>query len=310
MNALRNWQSLDPSCETLVFGDEEGIAEACREVRAKYFPGIPRNEYGTPLLDHAFREASRVASNALLCYANSDILFFPDFIQAAKLLKRECPQFLGVGERHNFNADTLDFRGGAEQGGKLRDLIREHGVSDGRHFIDYFLFPKPLFETIPPFAVGRPAWDNWMIYEARRKQTPVVNMTAAVLVGHQNHDYRHTSEGRAGGRETLWKGLEAERNRQLAGRHLFHIADATHQLDEAGTLTGIKRPWYFLSRFREAHEIFPRWRWILLPLWKLINGPRSLDHKIRLFLLRHGIDVFPGKEKRRGARNGNPTARP
>jgi len=296
INALRSWQALDVKCEVLVFGDEEGVAGACREVEGRHVPHIARNEQGTPLLDFAFREAQQLAHNKLLCYANSDIVFFPDLLLASKNLCRDVSgPYLAVGQRRGFDAADAKYREGECWS---PEIIQREGRMDGVLFIDYFLFTKSLFANIPPFAVGRPGWDNWMIYEARIKQIPVIDLTAKVLAGHQDHDHKHTAEGLSGGRDALWCGLEAQKNRRLAGGHMFGVDDATHHLDESGSLVLRVRPFYFWHRLREAHEIFPRWRWVLLLLWKLVLAQSKMDRQIRLFLLRRGVDLFPNKEKR------------
>ena len=35
--------------------------------------------------------------------------------------------------------------------------------------IDYFVFRKNSLKNIPDFVVGRPGYDNWLIWYARRK---------------------------------------------------------------------------------------------------------------------------------------------
>ena len=32
---------------------------------------------------------------------------------------------------------------------------------------DYFIDPRRMIQEMPPFAVGRPAWDNWLIQHVR-----------------------------------------------------------------------------------------------------------------------------------------------
>jgi hypothetical protein len=56
-NALASWRALGPSCEVLVFGDEEGADAAAEAAGARHLPAIGRNEFGTPLLDDVFRQA-------------------------------------------------------------------------------------------------------------------------------------------------------------------------------------------------------------------------------------------------------------
>ena len=100
--------------------------------------------------------------------------------------------------------------------------------------MDYFLFTRGLFGTIPPFALGRARYDNWLIWRARRARAIVIDATGFVCAIHQRHDYSHL----AGGKREAYFGQEARRNQQLAGKwrhlHLYSPIDATHFLSPEG----------------------------------------------------------------------------
>jgi hypothetical protein len=54
-NALGSWVRL---AETVIlFGDEEGIADAARDLGARHVPEVARNRFGTPLVDGVFGKA-------------------------------------------------------------------------------------------------------------------------------------------------------------------------------------------------------------------------------------------------------------
>ena len=55
-NSLRSWSLLDPVPEIIVFGRDEGVAEAAAEVSAIHIPDIACNEHGTPLVNALFEE--------------------------------------------------------------------------------------------------------------------------------------------------------------------------------------------------------------------------------------------------------------
>ena len=200
-NALASWGALGPNCEALVFGDEEGAGAAAEAAGAQHLPAIERNEFGTPLLDDVFRQAHTIARNDTLCYVNSDIIFLVDLLAAVAAVSARFERYLMVGRRWNLDLEEpVSFQDSRAWRLSFRAFIEGRGSLYDGFNLDYFIFPKPLFENIPSFAVGRPAWDNWMVYEARRRQIPVIDATDAILAVHQNHDYSHTSEGRAGGR--------------------------------------------------------------------------------------------------------------
>jgi hypothetical protein len=127
--------------------------------------------------------------------------------------------------------------------------------------IDYFLFPAGtgLWE-IPPFAVGRPGWDNWMIYHAISRRLPVIDVTAGVLALHQNHGYQHVPMQRG----HAWEGPEADYNRRLAGspdRLKYSLLDATHRYSPArGAVAVAHGPAAWLKRQIADH---PRLKWPL-----------------------------------------------
>jgi hypothetical protein len=176
-----------------------------------------------------------------LCYLNSDIILTDDFARGWELCRGRWRRFLLVGRRWNWDVvERMEFSGEPSWQEGLRARVRREASLYNEWNIDYFGFGRELVLGIPAFAVGRPAWDNWMIYEARRRGYPVVDATEAVMAIHQNHDYSHTAEGRAGGGMAVWKGEEAERNRKLAGAYwkLLSLEDATHRLAEDG---GVER---------------------------------------------------------------------
>ena len=133
--------------------------------------------------------------------------------------------------------------------------MREHGTLAFAFSIDYFVFPRDLFREIPPFAIGRPRWDNWMLYRARSLRVPLIDATQVMMAVHQNHDYAHHPQGKDG----VSHGDEAVINEKLAGGlvHWFTLDDATYlltpeklrrKLDRAHFLESVKRlpalyPW-------------------------------------------------------------------
>lgn len=248
-NALGSWRALSPEVEIIVLGGEEGSAEAARAVGARHLPEVEITSAGTPRVDAVFAAAERAARNDLLAYVNADIVLLPDFPAAVEVVARRLPQFLMVGQRWDLDfEEVIDF-GDRHWPEAVRRDAQARGQLHPPSGIDYFVFRRGLWREIPPFAVGRTMWDNWLIYSARARRVPVVDATASVMAVHQNHDYSHD----AGGWQGVWKGPEAERNMALAGGldHYFTIADASHRL-RTGRLTRaldwahLRRGWHTL----------------------------------------------------------------
>jgi len=216
-----------PQCEVMLFGDEEGVAGAAEDLGAGYFPAVRRNEFGTPLIDDVFRAAEHASENSTLCYINADIILMSDFSQAVRRVQ-ELGSYLMVGRRWDLDIqESIDFSH-PEWENRLHSLVRERGVLHSPMGIDYFVFNSGLWgDAIPPFAIGRTAWDNWFIYRARKLKAPVVDATQVVTAVHQNHHYDPafvSYEGRGD-----WKGPEVPRNVELAGKYAvsYNINDAT-----------------------------------------------------------------------------------
>src|SRR5258708_5802556 len=94
-NALDSWRQLGPDVEVLLMGDDDGVAEAAAEYGVKHVGAAATNEYGTPLLDWAFRSAAEHASGEVVCYVNADIVLLDDFLAAVRRLPRSA--YLAVG---------------------------------------------------------------------------------------------------------------------------------------------------------------------------------------------------------------------
>jgi hypothetical protein len=48
-NAITSWTLLRPRPEIILFGDEPGVTEICKELGLRHVGEVERNEYGTPL---------------------------------------------------------------------------------------------------------------------------------------------------------------------------------------------------------------------------------------------------------------------
>ena len=227
-NAIGSWKHAFPDAEILVFGDEPGIAEATRQIGARHVPHIERNDMGTPLLSSAFQSAEQLATHRIVCYLNCDIILTPHFLETVRAF--DAPAFLFVGRRTNLDVtEPLDFNG------NWIDAIQQRAENEGRleppWGSDFFAFVKGTgFATIPPFAVGRPNWDNWMIAFARERSIPVVDLTSACRTIHQNHGYAHVRNARK-----KWEGPEGDRNAALAGSgRSYTVLDANLRMTPHG----------------------------------------------------------------------------
>jgi len=252
-NAIRSWTLLRPACDIILMGNEEGIAEIAAEFGLRHVPDVARNSFGTPLVSDLFKQAQQLSGRNLFCYVNSDIILMSDFTQAVQLAAERKTRFLLVGHRWNLDVkEPVDFESGWEE--KLRIRAKQFGVLAGVTSIDFFVFPRGILGEIPPFAIGRPAWDNWMLYRARSLRLPLIDATRAMTAVHQNHDYSHHPQGKEG----VSHGAESLLNNKLAGgpAHAFSLLDATHSL----TTRKLRHKYdleHLLRRFNTVHVLCP-----------------------------------------------------
>ena len=117
-------------------------------------------------------------------------------------------------------------------GKKLGDRITKEGKLHPLSGSDYWVFPRELSFNLPPFVVGRPGIDSWLIYKARVLKIPVIDATEVVTIIHQNHNYPR--------KKKPFFEIEKQRNLKLAGgfTHMLTLRDADWILN----LRGLKRP--------------------------------------------------------------------
>jgi hypothetical protein len=261
-NAIASWSHLNPRPEIFLFGDEEGTAEIATEFGLRHFPEVARNEFGTPLLDDLFRQAEQNASTSLLGYVNADIILTNDFCTAIDSVRGSYEKFMMVGRRWDLDwKESLDFSqaGWAEtiRGHALRENVQRPG-----NFIDYFVFPRGLGDGLLPLAIGRPGFDNYLLWRMRSRGAELVDASSAVVAIHQNHDYAHRSLGH-GDR----KGEpEYKRNRAMIGAwwHLYTIDDATQILDADGIHASHRHTWLMAKRLWSHPLTFVQLPWLAL----------------------------------------------
>lgn len=231
-NAIRSWRALGKEIEIVLLGNEFGVETMAQEVNAIYTnQACPTTPNGAPRLDWIFRQGNALATHPILCYLNSDILFTKDFLFTIE--KLPLSRFLTVGYRTNISVnEEIDFsRPSWEERAFLSS--RSFSQKDPRA-IDYFIFSKGQFDTIPPFALGRCFWDNWLLFKAKESNIPIIDASQRITAFHQNHHYEHVP----GGKRAIWTSRDRDRNLELAGggSHLFSLLDADFFFTKEGNL--------------------------------------------------------------------------
>ncbi|MBX7136831.1 MAG: hypothetical protein K1X83_02520 [Oligoflexia bacterium] len=215
-NSIQSWTLLTPRPEILLFGKDEGVAELAAELGLRHLPEVAVNKFGTPIISDMFERAEAATSSAVLTYVNSDIILMDNFLRTIEIVAQARQEFLVVGRRWNLDLEQpIDFANP-----NWREVLRAALLRDGFIFptggMDFFTFSRGLYRGMPPFAIGRTAWDNWLVWKPLSEGKAVVDATEAVLSIHHNHDYSHI-KGAADQAFIAWTGEEGRINQQLAG---------------------------------------------------------------------------------------------
>lgn len=231
-NAIEGWTRLSPRPDIILFGRDEGTAELCAELGLRHVPDVATNAEGTPLLSDMFLRGQELATTPLVCWSNADVIHTDRLVEAARLAAgRERPVYV-IGQRTDVDQTTpLPFDGDWQA--RLTARAAAEGEVKPVNWIDWFLFTRGLFAELPPFAIGRPGYDPWLIWKAAELGADVIDATSFVPAIHQRHDYSHV-----GSREATFTGVEAKRNAAIVDdwRHYHSIAYAPLRLEADGTV--------------------------------------------------------------------------
>ncbi len=224
-NAIQSWMQLE-DVEVILIGDEPGIPEAAREFGVRNVPDVARDEKGIPIVKSVMEIGHTHSDSPLLCYANADMILMSDVVRAARQVAEQARDFLLVGQRWDLDlTGPLAFSRDWES--RLRLEVARRGKFYSPWGIDYFVFPRHLYTEVPSFTIGRPAWDNWMVYHARTTFGMAIDASRDVLVIHQNHDYSHLPGGKP-----PYGSEVAKSNLAKAGgrKRVYNILDTNHEL--------------------------------------------------------------------------------
>jgi hypothetical protein len=237
-NAINSWLKLNPKPEIILFGDEKGTEEICNKLGLIHIPEVKKNEYGTPLISDIFEQAQTVSGNNTLCYSNCDIFFSDDLIDSIEQAKKWNKRFLLIGKRIDLDVDcNIDF---SDKDAVSKLLIRadSEGKIKPPNWIDYFIFSKGSILNILPFGVGRPGWDNWLLwYSSKHLGLKLIDASHSITAIHQNHDYSHHPDGFKG----VWESEEAKKSYDMVGGryHYFFISNASYKLVDGEIIRNI-----------------------------------------------------------------------
>lgn len=273
-NALKSWSLLHPDVEVILFGDEQGTAEACNDLGIRNEPTVCRNPHGTKFLNYIFDRAYEISRHSILCYVNCDIMLTSDFVKALELTTKTFHEFLMIGRRWDTDiTEPWEFNN-ADWGRRLQSFALEKGKKNGPTWIDYFCFSKGLYyKKMPPFLIGRHGWDPWLIWFSRHSSVPLINASPSVVAVHQNHDYAYLREGVAAKQSPS----EVNYNWNLGNDSAWHYysADAATFVLKRGHLRNNRLAWSGPIKARLLTCLY--WIW-----FSSLKITRPLRHRLGL----------------------------
>ena len=247
-NAIQSWLHLEDVVVMLI-GNEPGIGEVAHEFGVLHVPQVDRDDKGVPTVKSVMAVGHTFSTSPLLCYANADMILMSDMVRAVRQVAAQEKDFLMVGQRWDLDLpEPLDFSGDWEA--RLRAELARRGEFYTPWDIDYFVFPRHLYNEVPNFTIGRPAWDNWMVFHASTSWGAAIDATRSVTVVHQVHDYSHLP-----GNKPPYGSEVAKRNLVLAGgrKCVYNVLDTDKELINGK----VRRPKFLLARvFRRLERYF------------------------------------------------------
>lgn len=246
-NAIRSWKRLTPAPTIVLFGDDGGVAEAAVRLGVRHVTSIATNAHGTPLVSDMFRQADQLAAGSILAFVSADVILTQSLVEAAQIVSAWSEHFLLVARRHDVDVrDSLDFDdiGWARRFDSLIAGGRLH--SEGG--IDLFMYRRGQYADMPPFAIGRTSYDNWLLWHTVAVHTPLIDATDFVTLLHQDHDYSHARG------VDVWKGVEARENQRWLEHwsHSYTIFHANWVLDRDGNIAPATAWRYRFARPKRA----------------------------------------------------------
>ena len=256
MNALKSWRSISNDIEIIILGDSKGSKEAAEEVGAEYIPNVKCSDQGTPLLSDLFQQADERAKYSILTYINADIILPKNFYEEVMTVSKCFNKFLMVGHRWDMDVDDIiEFENDNEQNNfweRVKINSEKHACSG----IDYFVYKRNQWKKLPDFIIGRPGFDNWLIWKARRRLLPVIDGTESIQVVHQNHPVNQFYE------------IEGDKNKKLHNEKTLNILDASYRLFD-GKVMKKKDKEFKIRNLHRLTVIFPEFS-LLIKLYRRI----------------------------------------
>ena len=258
-NAIRSWRKVSSEIEIIIFGDSFGAKEIASEVNGIYYPKIKCSKNGVPFLSDLFDKANKISVNDTLMFINAHIIIPKNIFDPIKIIRNQFQNFLSVGSRWDLDVDQLiNF--------EKEDIVKlfwekanNYSVRSSPAAIDYFIFNKNSIKKIPDFVIGRPGYDNWLLWYARRNLIPLIDLSNEIRVIHQNHHFNFHNLKQD---PKIYYEEDGLNNRKIHGNKVLNLLDANYELIN-GMINKKKSKEWFDRNLRSLPQIFPEISFLL-----------------------------------------------
>lgn len=179
IQALESWLLIRPRPQIIYIGEEEGTEKVCRQYGIELIPEVERSPSGVPLLNDLLRRGEQAARYDVIAYVNADILIAPTLPRAIEIVQKRWKRFLLISTPHLADLNDLQIQEGFEH-----EALKRIKTPPATFGTDLFAFTKGVYKAIPPLAVGRFYWDNWLMCDPGLHRIPVIDATDFALTFH------------------------------------------------------------------------------------------------------------------------------
>ena len=195
--AISSWMSVADDVQVILVGEHR--VDVAERLKIDHEPLSGYNEFGTPLINALFEAGQARARHDIMCEISSDIILSADCAAAFAAMAKHDKPFM-VGARWDVDRGEYD-----------EPVMRKHPGSAA----DWFGFRRGTLGDIPPFAIGRTIYDQWLMWAAQNKwDMMTIDATDDVFAIHLNHGYPEY-----GNKAKMLQSHECKINHNLAGKN-------------------------------------------------------------------------------------------
>ena len=271
LNAIQSWLKALPSAEVMLYGDSPGCKEVCTMYGITHVDAVESSPSGVPYFGAIVDHAKVHARYDIQVYLNCDILLTDHILEAIRAVT--FPRFMIVGQRIDLwdtaNISLQHDNWSWHVEGLVRDSRAQLHPPSG---IDYFIFPRGLWDGLKPLVIGRAGYDSALISFCLRRGIPVIDATYVIAAAHQYHDYAHLK-----GKETeVMSGVDVKHNRRIHG--VAHsaptIIDATWQIVDGQVVRNKSRGDHLrqLEGFLRYKKQLVTLSYAVRAVWRVLTG--------------------------------------